>query len=103
MKGDYVRLLPSKSPQRAIPKRDVAVRRPVKPVSPNAMPSVQVIGNGIPIRLLGNGMMESRVERRHLRHVGTQQFSRRQNSLYVIRIVQRRQVDAILNPLKHSI
>ena len=66
MQGDDVGLLPRQSPQSAVTKRDVAVGGPMEPVAADAVTTVEVIRNGIQIRLLWNRMMERSIEDCHL-------------------------------------
>ena len=48
-------------------------------------------------------MMESSIEHSDLWQVFAKNVPRRQNSLHVIRIVQRREIDAVLNSLEYAI
>src|SRR4029077_10163328 len=48
-------------------------------------------------------MMESRIKYRNLRDVAAKKLARRQNPLHIIRIMQRRQIDTILDPLEHAV
>ena len=103
MQRNDVGLLARQFPQGSVAKRYIAMRGPVKSIAADAVPAVEMIGNGIQISLLGDGMMERGIEYRDLRRILAEQFPRRLNALYVIGIVQRRQIDAVFDPFQHLI
>src|SRR5271165_3614675 len=100
MKGDDVGLFPCQLPQRAIAKGNVAMRGSVEAVSTDAMPSIEVIRNGVQVRLLWNRMVKRSVEYGHLGNVLAEELSRRHDALDVVRIVKGRKINAVFNSLQ---
>src|SRR5215471_1491349 len=103
MQSDDVGLLAGESAQSAIAEGDVPMGGSMKSVSPDAVPPIEMIGNGIEVGLLRKGMMERSIEYRHLGNVFAQEFAGCLNTLDVIRIMKRREIDAILDPFQHPI
>src|ERR1700739_4787783 len=103
MQRDDVGLLSRESPQSAVAERDVAVGGPMEPVAAAAGTTVEVIRNGIQIRLLRNRMMERGIEDCHLGNGLTEEFARGPNALEVVWIVKWGKVDAVFDPLQHLV
>src|SRR5580765_1879350 len=75
----------------------------MKSEAPYVVASIQVIGHGIEVRVLWNGLMERGIKDRHLGHVYAEYLPCRQNALDVVRIVERSQINALLNSPEHFI
>src|SRR5579862_6359 len=103
MQRDDVRLPACQSAESTITKRHVTMRCPVKSVAPDPVPPVQVIGNCVEISLLGQRMMKCCIENGDLRNIFTEKIASRQNALHIIWIMQRRQVDTVIDSFEHSI
>jgi hypothetical protein len=71
----------------------------MKSVTTNVVASIQVIGHGVEVCMLWDGMMEGRVKNCDLRQFWTKYVPRRQNTLDVVGVVQGSQIDAFLNSL----
>ena len=72
------------------------MRSPVKAVTPDAMPAIQLIRNRVDVRHLGQCVMERGVEDGHARSRSPKNSSRCSNARDVVRIVQGREIDEIL-------
>ena len=75
----------------------------MKTISPNAVPPVKMIGNCIEVSLLRKRMMERSIKHRDLRQIFAEQIARGHDPLNIFRIVQWRQIDAVLDPLQHLV
>src|SRR5689334_509718 len=75
----------------------------VESISSDAMAAVQMVRHRVEICLIWNRMMKGSIEHRDLRHSTAKQLARRRDPFEIIRIVQRRQVDAFLYALDHSL
>ena len=82
---------------------DVPVRGAVKPVSADAMPTVQLIRDRVQVRDVGQAVMKRRVEDRHLRHAGPEYGARRGDAAQVVRVVQRRELDQLFQLAAHRV
>ena len=64
---------------------------------------IVLIGDGVQIRMLGHGLVEGRVEHRHLGHIVAQDGPAGLDADDVGRIMQRRQGGAVLHRLHHLV
>jgi hypothetical protein len=71
----------------------------MKSVTTNVVASIQVIGHGVEVCILRDGMVEGGIKNCDLRQPWTEDLPRRQNTLDVVRVVQRSQFDAFLDSL----
>jgi hypothetical protein len=69
----------------------------VKAISPDVVPSIELVRDRVEICDLGERVMKRRVEHGDLWHPGTQHGARRGDASEVVRIVQRGQIDQILD------
>ena len=69
MERDDVGLFARQSSHCTIAESDIAMRDTMKSVSPDAVPTVKMIRDGIQVSLLGKRMMKGSVEHRHLGNV----------------------------------
>src|SRR5262249_15244867 len=99
----YIGLLLGQSTYGPVTFRDKSVRCSVKPEAPNMMASVQVIRHSVEKSMLRNGMVERSIKNCYLGYVGTEYLAGRQNALDVVRVVERGQIDAILDSFEHRI
>ena len=81
----------------------VAVGRAVEPVPADLEPPVVLVRDPVQVRHLGQARVERGVEHRDLRHAVAQELARRADALEVGRVVQRRQLDAILDARDHGL
>src|SRR5262249_15894156 len=91
------------SPQLSISLRDKSMRGAVKSEASNMMAAIQVIGKSVEVCVLRNGLMKRGVKNRYLRDTRTEHAPGRENAFDVVRVVERGQVDAFLNPLQHLV
>jgi len=75
----------------------------VEAVAADTVPAVQVIRQGVQIGVLRNGGVKRRVKHRNLRHADAEELARGLNALDVVGIVERRQIDAVLDAFKHRV
>src|SRR5438552_7780151 len=90
VQGDDIGLLRAHSSQHLVALGDIAVRGPMKSITANVVPSVQVVRDSVQVGVLWDRMVERSVEDRDLRQIWTEYLPCRQNALDVIRVVQRR-------------
>ncbi len=102
MKCDDVGLLSSKSAKRAVAESYVTMRSAVKSVAANAVAAIEVIWNGVEIRVIRNRMVKRCIEDCDLRSFAAERFSRRGDSFQVIRIMQRREIDSLFEAFQDS-
>jgi hypothetical protein len=69
-------------------------------VSANPVPPIEVIRYRVQVSLLRNRVMKRRIEHGYLWNVFAKEFSRSHDALAVVRIVQRRKINAVFNPLQ---
>ena len=93
---DDLRLLARAAGELAIAIRDVAVRRAVKAVSAHAVAPVELVRDRVEVRGLRQAVMKRRVEHRDLRNAGAEHGARRRDAAEIVRIVQRRELDQLL-------
>src|SRR5581483_3756902 len=75
----------------------------MKTVPPDAVTPVQMIWHGVEVSILGYRGVKSRIEYGDLRCRLAEDLAQCLNAAEVVGIVQRRQIDAVLDPLKHFI
>jgi hypothetical protein len=103
VKGDDIGLRSRQSPQSTIAKGDVPMGRSVESVAPNAVAPIEMMRDGIQVSLLGNGMMERRIENCYLGDGFTKEFARRHDAFNIVGIVEGREIDAVFDSLYHLI
>ena len=82
--------------------RHVAVTRAVEAVAAHAVLLVQVVRNGVKVRVGGHRLVERSVENTYLRQAG-HQLADGLHALEVGRVVQRCEVDALLEGLEYLV
>src|SRR5208337_3193135 len=75
----------------------------MKPVTPNVVPPVQMVGHGIQISLLRQRMVKGRVKDGNLGKFRPQDLPRSPNALDVVGIVKRCKVNAVFDPFQHFV
>ena len=103
MECDYVGLVAPDPPKLAITIRHIAMRGPVKPVAAYSMAAIKLIRKRVEVGLLGKCLMKRRIKHGNRWKTTTKHLSRRHDALDVCGVVQRRQVDAILDAAHHFI
>src|SRR5262245_35044610 len=101
MKGDDIGPLARDVPDLAIPIRDIAVRSAVKAVAPHLVTAIELIRNCVKISPFWKSLMKSSVKNRNLGKAWTKDVPCGLNTLYICRVVQRCQLDAIFDAAKH--
>ncbi len=86
-----------------IPKSDVAMGRAVKAVAPDLVTAIVLVRNPVNVGDVRHGGMKGGVEHGHLWHAIAKQFHAGADTFNVGRIVQRRQLDAVLDAGEHLI
>ena len=85
------------------PQGHIAVRGAMEAVAADLVVFIVLIGDGVQIRMLGHGLVEGRVEHRHLGHIVAQDGPAGLDADDVGRIMQRRQGGAVLHRLHHLV
>ena len=75
----------------------------VKSVSANLVPPIELIRDCIQIRYFRHGCVKRRIKNNDLRNAGSEQLTSRLNAFQIGRVVKRRKVDTIFNPLDHIV
>src|SRR5271157_749491 len=100
MKGDDVGLLPRQPAQRAVTKGHVTMGGSMKTVAADAVPPVEVVGDGVQVSLLRNRVVKRSIEHSHLGNIFAKKLARRNDALNVLGIMKRSKLNAVFNPLQ---
>jgi hypothetical protein len=103
MQRDEVRALARRSGELAPTVRHVAVRGAVKAVAAHLVAAIELVGDGVEVRVRRQRAVEGGVEHRDLRHARAQDRRRGADALEVGRVVQRREIDRVLDPLQYLV
>lgn len=101
MKGDNVHILTGHLIDRPVPVRHVPVRTAMESVTPDPVTVVVLIWDRVKVCLFGKCLVECGIENRDLRYALAQQFLTRRYPTEICGVMQRRQFNAVLNPLNH--
>src|SRR5690606_24280328 len=101
VKSDEARLLPWLAGQPSIAVSDVAVRRAMEAVPPHPVAAIEGIRDRVKVGVIGQGEMERRIEHRHLGDLLSKGRPYRLNTTKVVRVVQRGEVDRILDAIAY--
>src|SRR5262245_44580561 len=103
MQGDQIRLVARDAFQLTITVGHVTMRRAMKAIAPDAVTAVELIGDRVQIRRLGQSLMKGSIENCDLRESGAKHLARSEYAFDIRRIVERRELHAIFNGLQHLI
>jgi len=98
-----VRLFACEPVQCPVTKRHVAVRCSVKSIAPDAMTAVEMVGQRVEVSVLGNRRVKSGIEYCDLRRRLAEDLPQCPNSAKVVGVMERREVDAVLDSFQHLI
>ena len=95
--------LARQAPELTIPVGDVAVRGAVEAVAANVMAAVELVWDRVQVGIVGQRLMERGVKDCDLRQPDAEQLACSADAFQVARIVQRCQLNAILDPAEHFV